>query len=152
MERLFPCDSFAKPPSVNRVTLEGARPRRFSRGDWLLKGTDERYHSRVDRHRLAELRSIAMHDAIAARLRAEPALVEKARERVQGWLKTGEVHPAYARAWAELLSRPLDLVCAALVDPGVESTALRQCTPFAGILDAPARWRIWRSVGEQASR
>jgi hypothetical protein len=60
MERLFPCDSIAKPPSVDRVNLKGARPMHFSRGDWLLKGTDERYHSRVDRHRLAELRSIAM--------------------------------------------------------------------------------------------
>jgi hypothetical protein len=106
----------------------------------------------VDAHRLAEERSIALHAAVAERLRADPRLLDRARARVQGWLAHGPVHPRYARAWAELLARPLEEVCAAIVDPGERARALRQSTPFAGVIDARTRWRIWRQVRARLER
>jgi hypothetical protein len=96
-------------------------------------------------HGRAEARSIAMHAAIAARLPADPAPLERARERVREWRERGEV-PYYAAAWSELFAEPLATVCAALVDPGERMCALRQVTPFAGALDPRERWRILRSV------
>jgi hypothetical protein len=42
-------------------------------------------------HRLAEERSLALHREVARRLKVDPALLETARERVQGWLESGFV-------------------------------------------------------------
>lgn len=105
-----------------------------------------RYTRLVDAHRLAEERSVALHAAVAERLRADPAVLVRARARVAGWLREGPTHPRYAAAWAELLERPVDDVCAALVERSERMSALRQCTPFAGVVDARHRWRIWREA------
>jgi hypothetical protein len=99
----------------------------------------------VDRHRLAELRSLAYHRAIAARLAGEPAILARARARVADWLCTGSTHVRWATTWQRILSLPLPEVAAALVDPGEAMTAARQSTPFAGALSSPERWAIWRS-------
>lgn len=104
----------------------------------------------MEAHRLAEQRSLALHEAIADRLRAEPELRRRAQERVAGWLADGSVHRRYARAWADLLELPLEEVCAAIVDPGETGRALRQCTPFAGIVEPRERWRIWKEARARA--
>ncbi|HEY3448520.1 MAG TPA: hypothetical protein VGK67_19345 [Myxococcales bacterium] len=102
---------------------------------------------RLDRHRLAEERSIAMHAAVAERIRANPALLSKALLRINDCLAAGLMHPRYAARWREILALPLDEVCGAMVNPAEEFRALRQATPFVGILDARTRWKIWREVG-----
>ena len=53
----------------------------------------------MDRHRAAELRSLAYHRAIAARLVDEPDLLSRARARVVEWARTGSTHPHYAAIW-----------------------------------------------------
>jgi hypothetical protein len=123
--------------------VKGRRSTRRPRGG-ILAG--------VDPHRLAEERSIALHAAVAERLRADPTIRERARARVEGWLRLGAVHPIYARAWTELLSRPVAEICTALTDPGERARALRQCSPFAFVLDARTRWRIWRATAERGLR
>jgi hypothetical protein len=100
----------------------------------------------INLHRLAEERSIAMHGSIASKLRDQPTLLDRARERVRGWLADGSVARPYAEAWDALLARPLDQIETALIDPGEPARALRQCTPFAGALDPRERWRIRREV------
>jgi hypothetical protein len=100
----------------------------------------------VDPHHRSEERSIAMHRAIAAKLRSDPRILERARDRVSGWRADGSVHPTYVAAWERLLRLPLEEVVAALVDPGEQGRALRQVSPFAGALDARERWRILRTV------
>jgi hypothetical protein len=100
----------------------------------------------VDPHRLAEERSIALHRAVAAKLRAHPELVERARQRTETWRATGAVHEAYIAAWEELLRLPLEELCARMVDPGEGARALRQVSVFAGVLDPRERWRIRKSV------
>lgn len=103
----------------------------------------------VNQHELAEERSLAIHGLIADRLRKDPSLAEVARGRVAAWLTDGSVHRAYAEAWGELLSGPLPRLLEVLVDPGEGARALRQCSPFAGIVDPRTRWRIWREVRER---
>jgi hypothetical protein len=102
----------------------------------------------MDLHRLAEERSIALHREVAAVLAREPERVAVARARMQGWLDSGRLHPRYAQAWLRLLDGPREALLAFLVDPGEEARAMRQCTPFAGVLDPRTRWRIWREVRE----
>jgi hypothetical protein len=67
-------------------------------------------------------------------------------------LERGLLHPRYAREWIDLLRGPIEDLCAMLIDPGEEATALRQSTPFAGVLDSATRWRIWREVTDAARR
>src|SRR6185295_4703452 len=100
----------------------------------------------MDPHELAEERSMAIHRVIADRLREDPSLLSAARSRVAGWLADGSVHPAYAQAWHELLSGPTERLLTLLEDRGERARALRQCSPFAGIVDPRTRWKIWRDV------
>lgn len=100
----------------------------------------------VNRHRLAEERSLAFHRAVAEKIRVEPALLDVVRQRVAVTLAAGGRSAALAGDWREVLSRPLDDILEFLVDEGEKATELRQATPFAGIIDPRARWRIWRAV------
>jgi len=104
----------------------------------------------MDRHRLAEERSIAYHRVIAERLATDPSVIRIARARVQRWLASAGAVPAYARAWDAVLALPRAELQAFLVDPGEKARELRQSTPFAGALAPRERWRIWREVGERA--
>jgi len=96
------------------------------------------------RHAVAEETSLQLHRAVAERLRAEPSLVERARRRVEDWLREETVARPYAEAWREILSRPAGEVARFLEDPGERARQLRQTSPFAGFLDARTRWAVWR--------
>jgi hypothetical protein len=100
----------------------------------------------MDPHRLAEERSIAMHRAVADKIRRDPAIVERARRRVQAWVAERKIHPQYARQWQALLDLPRDQLCERLVANDEAMRALRQSTPFVGVLGARERWAIRRTV------
>ena len=106
----------------------------------------------VDPHRLAELRSLAFHGAVAERIRAYPHVLARARARASEWVRDGGRTSGAARAWAEILAAPVDEICAFLTDPSERATALRQSTPFAGAIDSRERWRIWRAVRDELER
>ena len=104
------------------------------------------------RHAAAEDASLELHRAVAERLRACPALVERARSRVEGWLRDGSVPRPYAEAWREVLSgEPLD-VASFLEDAGERARQLRQTSPFAGFLDPRTRWAVWRRARQRTAR
>jgi len=94
-----------------------------------------------DLRSLADARSWALHQEVAARLAARPELVTRAKQRVAGWLKEPTEHP-YASAWDDLLRLPPQELEEALIDTGDRMITLRQASPFAGALDAATRWRI----------
>ena len=96
------------------------------------------------RHAVAEHTSLALHAAVAERLRADPSLIGRARRRVEDWLHDGTVARVYAEAWRDILARPVEEVARFLEDPGERARQLRQTSPFAGVLDPRARWAIWR--------
>jgi hypothetical protein len=105
--------------------------------------------ARVDAHRIGEERSLALHRLIAERIRSEPGLVNEALERIERWRESGTLCDWYARRWRELLAGDRDELLRTLVDPGEASRELRQTTPFAGVIDARTRWRVWREVREE---
>ncbi len=100
----------------------------------------------INLHRLAEERSLALHRLVAERARLDPEVLARARARVSEWLVTGATARFYAEAWAEILRRPDEAIFAALVDDSEPARALRQATPFAGVIDPRTRWRLWREV------
>ena len=99
-----------------------------------------------DPHRIAEQRSIAIHGLVAERLRERPELLQAARRRVAGWLQGDSVSKHYAESWKEVLSQDIDRIAEILVHPSERARALRQVSPFAGAIEATARWRVWREV------
>ncbi len=78
------------------------------------------------RHAAVEETSLELHRAVAERLRADPSLIERARRRVEDWLRDGTVARPYAEAWREVLSGPAGEVAAFLEDPGDRARQLRQ--------------------------
>ncbi len=106
----------------------------------------------MDPHRLAELRSIEMHRAVADRLPREPSLIAWARARIEAWTRDGVLSRRYADEWLRVLALPLEDLRAFLVEDSERARALRQVTPFAGAIPARQRWLIWKRVGSAAER
>jgi hypothetical protein len=94
-------------------------------------------HGRID------LRSLALHRAIAEKIRANPALLEVARDNLDRWSQTNSRSQPYWDQWRELLALPLAELLTLLVDESERMTALRQATPFAGVLEPAERWAIY---------
>jgi len=103
-------------------------------------------------HRRIEERSLELHRAVAEKLRRDPAVLTKARARVESWLLDGSVHPRYAEAWRRVLSCEREEISERLTDPGETMCALRQCSPFAGALVPRERWQILRRAREAQGR
>jgi hypothetical protein len=96
-------------------------------------------HSRLDE------RSLAMHQLIAAKVRADPAMLDKARENVRRWQASdGSPTPALAE-WAQILDGPTNKIAQFLVERSERATRLRQSSPFAGILTEAERRTIYES-------
>ena len=106
----------------------------------------------VDPHRLAEARSLAAHRVIAARLLADPGLLEQARARVDAWLTEEPCTHHYAVDWRELLAADVESVARAIAEDSERGRTLRQSTPFAGVLGPRERWQLWDEVREELER
>ena len=104
------------------------------------------------RHAVTEDVSLELHRAVAERLLEDPALVDRARERVTGWLRDGSVARHYAESWQAVLAGSVEAVARFCADPGEKARQMRQTSPFAGVLDPRARWSIWRRAREGAGR
>ena len=92
-------------------------------------------------HRTAELRSIAFHTLVAARLDDE--LLENARARVERWIADrGPIPAPAALCWRDILRQPHAELLLSLTEDSEQMRDLRQNTPFAGAVPARERWRI----------
>ncbi len=100
----------------------------------------------MDRHRLAELRSIALHKAVGQKLLLKPELVEETRLRVESLYQEGKLAQFYRDEWQAVLRQPLEQLVTFLSDDSEHARELRQATPFAGIIGPRERWQIWKSV------
>lgn len=106
----------------------------------------------MDLHRLAEQRSLAIHAEVARRLERDPAILDHARDVLARWISTGRISSHYAGEWQRELARPLPEIAALLLDDGERARALRQASPFVGIVGPRERWKLWRSVRAESER
>ena len=97
-------------------------------------------------HRIAEERSLALHRRVAELVRAEPSLLGPVRARLREAIAAGGRSAPYSRAWLALVDGPMDALVERLVADDDEARALRQSTPFAGLVGPRERWAIWREV------
>ena len=92
-------------------------------------------------HEWIDRRSLALHERVAARLEADPALLETARANVERWLCS--TPSAALLEWRHLLrDTPPPEILALLRSRGEIATRLRQSSPFAGVLTPEERRAI----------
>jgi DNA relaxase NicK len=94
-------------------------------------------HERLNR------RSLALHRAIAARLRQEPRLVQQAIDNLIRWKRSAD--GPWIAEWMQLLNGDREMLLALLEQRSETADRLRQSSPFTGILDATERKRIIES-------
>ncbi len=98
------------------------------------------------KHRIIEARSLAMHCLIARKITAEPALLDVARRNLETWLaRYGASPPRALEEWRAILEQPWPDIAALISDPGESATRLRQSSPFAGVLTAAERKRVYEA-------
>jgi hypothetical protein len=100
-----------------------------------------RYTQAMRSHRWIDERSLALHSAVAAKLEAQPELLDVARQNLQRWLSA---RPAAALLeWQAVLDRtPLSEVIDLLRSATADAARLRQSSPFAGVLSPSERQSI----------
>jgi hypothetical protein len=94
-------------------------------------------HLRIDR------RSLALHQAVAKKLRAHPELIGIARENLDRWYDGSGRSRHYIDEWRRILDLPLEEVLSVMEQDGERMTALRQSSPFAGVLEPAERWAVY---------
>lgn len=121
----------------DRVNADALDPERLV-AEELDEGTP-------DRHRVSELRSLAYHRVVAARL--TPMIVDDARRLLWQWERGDKIDARYVDLWREILRRPMEDIRAALGDDSQPLRDLRQNSPFAGLLSEPERRKIIERIG-----
>ncbi len=94
-------------------------------------------HERIDR------RSIALHAAIVEKLRRDPSLMAIAFDNLDRWSETAVHSRPYLDRWRQLLNTPLNELLVLMVEESEHMTAMRQNSPFAGVLTPQERWAIY---------
>jgi hypothetical protein len=83
------------------------------------------------------------------RLRAEPAILERARARLEEWIARGGRSVSLLLRWRDVLSRSPAEVAEVLTDRSEDAAWLRSASPFAGALDPHTRLAILRQVRQR---
>lgn len=95
-------------------------------------------------HGRAELRALAYHRALAAKLRR--AHVSDAKQTLQQWRREGRIDERYAERWERILSRSIPDIRGAISDDSPDASDLRQNSPFAGSLSEAERHKIVTTI------
>ena len=101
-------------------------------------------------HQEIDARSLAMHRVVADKLQRDPGLLDQAMRTLERWRATASpgVQP-YLEEWERILGRGLGVTVEVLLDGSERATALRQCSPFAGVLSSRERFsflREWKAA------
>jgi hypothetical protein len=123
-----------------RVRLRAAGVRTVTRMEAPMHGLS----AGALRHRIIEARSLAMHCLAAQKIELRPALLDHVRRLLNNWRsRYGQESPRALDEWDAVLSQPWPEIAAFITDSGERATRLRQSTPFAGVLSARERERVY---------
>jgi hypothetical protein len=101
-------------------------------------------------HQWIDLVDLAMHRAIARKIRREPKLYSRARRNLAHWEKVKRACPPPLREWKEILrNNDMKTVLRILTRADEEGDRLRQSSPFCGILTERERDAIWARYDEK---
>jgi len=89
------------------------------------------------RHETHDLVSLDLAEQIAAGLPQHSEWIELARSNLKLWMQLNADSPGLLRCyeeWLDLLTQPIEAICAALTAASDEGQRLRRNSPFAGVL------------------
>ncbi|MHB1587325.1 MAG: hypothetical protein ACYCRH_10295 [Acidiferrobacteraceae bacterium] len=96
-------------------------------------------------HADAERFSLRLHEEAAALIRANPGLVDRARDNIRRWKRQlGDQAPRDLDVWAKILAGPLEDTLSMMVAQNETGDRLRQNSPFAGIVPNQRRFALLR--------
>ena len=106
-------------------------------------------------HQEIDQRSFDLHQLIADKLKADPALLNKALKNLDHWEKTAsKSSEPYIHRWRSIVEQGLDAVLQQLADRSENGDTMRQTSPFAGVLSNQERWqffRLWRQRDQRTA-
>lgn len=98
-------------------------------------------------------RSLALHRAIAVKLREDPdGIISRARRNLRTMHDRNPNAAALLSNWDRLLDLPISHVRRVLTDPAPYARELRAVTPFAGVLTAPERTEVYQQFRRSEER
>jgi hypothetical protein len=87
-----------------------------------------------------------MHAVIAAKIMRDPDLLAKPRDNIKRWRgRFGKNPPRWIGQWRRILTLSYREIAALITEPSEEGARLRQSSPFAGMLTAQERRRIYET-------
>lgn len=95
-------------------------------------------------HEWVDARSLELAQAIAVKVAAQPAYLERAKATLERWKGRRASWPNALREWEDLLAwSSLEQVLARLVEDSEEGRRRRQSSPFTGVLSESERREIF---------
>lgn len=101
------------------------------------------HHART--HDVLDRRSLALHRLIVEQVRANPDLMNKVRGNLDRWATTASPSSQpYVNAWRKLLEQGDEAILQAAIATGENANAMRQASPFAGVLPHSVRFKFFK--------
>ena len=98
----------------------------------------------MDKQKRSDLRSKALHKAIAQKLRSDPSLWDIPKYNIMKWNKNRRQPIVAYLEWDQILNtNSKEQILLILESDSEESTRLRSSTPFTGILTENERKKIF---------
>jgi hypothetical protein len=95
-------------------------------------------------------RSLALHRAIADHLKAHPVeTLDRARRNLETMRTPNPQAAELITEWDDILTRPVEVIVTAMLDPSLRARDLRKVTPFAGVLEPHERTRVYREFARR---
>lgn len=96
-------------------------------------------------HQALDERSLRLHRLIADKLRSEPHRFAQVQATLSRWQEAVDPRTQpYVRRWQELARQGLEACLEAATQPTEQGQALRQASPFAGVLTHKERFAFFR--------
>jgi hypothetical protein len=100
-------------------------------------------------HLDTEARSLALHRLVAQKIQHDPALMNHVADNLARWKKrVCQNSQPYILAWEALLGQGLAACLRIATEDSEYANAMRQCSPFAGVLSPQERWQFLREWGK----
>lgn len=103
-------------------------------------------------HLKIDQRSLALHRLVVEKIRKDPVLFDNVKRTLAYWrtIVSANSQP-YLEEWEQLVNQGIDACLAAAVEDSEHADALRQTSPFCGILTNEERFvffKEWRQKNE----
>lgn len=101
-------------------------------------------------HQKLDQRSLALHRLIAEKIRSDPRLFENVEQTLAHWRKIVCTNSQpYVLEWSRLAAQGMEACLAVAVEESERANALRQSSPFCGILTHKERFAFFREWAQE---